>query len=98
MVVTLLRVAARAHVYRRTTSERRAVDLMKDVTKKTEKKNVTQRKVIWNRHTKHKRPEDTSSRDLLWLINYGERTSSSTLALGYPLFGPSLYCCTLGSM
>ena len=36
-----------------------------------------------------KRPEDTSSRHL-WLINYyGERTSTSTLALGYPLLGPS---------
>ena len=35
-----------------------------------------------------KRPEDTSSR-YLWLVNYGERTSTSPLALGYPLLGPS---------
>ena len=37
-----------------------------------------------------KRPEDTSSRHL-WLVNcvYGERTSTSPLALGYPLLGPS---------
>ena len=34
-----------------------------------------------------KHPKDTSSR-LLRLVNYGERTSTSTLALGYPLLGP----------
>ena len=37
---------------------------------------------------KTKRPEDTTSRHL-WLINYGERTSTSTLALGYSLPGYS---------
>ena len=35
-----------------------------------------------------KRPEDTIFR-YLWLINYGERTSSSTLALGHPLLSRS---------
>ena len=34
------------------------------------------------------RLEDTSSRHL-WLINYGERTSTSLLALGFTLLGPS---------
>ena len=34
------------------------------------------------------RLEDTSSRHL-WLINYGERTSTGPLALGYPLLGCS---------
>ena len=29
-------------------------------------------------------PEDTSSRHL-WLVNYGQRTSPNTIALGYPL-------------
>ena len=33
-------------------------------------------------------PEDTSSRHLC-LINYDERTSTSTLTLSYPLLGPS---------
>ena len=36
------------------------------------------------------RLEDTSSRQL-WLINYGERTTTSPLALGYPLLGSSLH-------
>ena len=35
-----------------------------------------------------KRPEDESSRHL-WLVNKGERTSTSPLALGYPLLSPS---------
>ena len=35
-----------------------------------------------------KHPEDTSSR-YMWLVNKGERTSTSPLALGYPLLGPS---------
>ena len=34
-------------------------------------------------------PEGTSSRHLLWLVNKGERTSTSPLALGYPLLGNS---------
>ena len=38
--------------------------------------------------TKQKRPEDISSRHL-WLISYGERTITSTVALGYALLGPS---------
>ena len=37
---------------------------------------------------KQKRPKSTSSCHL-WLINHGERTSTSTIALGYPLLGPS---------
>ena len=41
-----------------------------------------------SRHLQTKRPENTSSPHL-WLVNKGERTSSSTLALGYPLLGPS---------
>ena len=36
------------------------------------------------------RPADTSSRHM-WLINYGERTITSPLALGYPLLGPYRY-------
>ena len=39
-------------------------------------------------HLQAKRPEDTSSRHL-WLVNKGERTSTSPLALGYPLLGSS---------
>ena len=38
--------------------------------------------------TANQRPEDTSSRHL-WLVNEGERTSTSPFALGYPLLGPS---------
>ena len=45
-----------------------------------------QRKTPW--HLQTKLPEDTSSRHL-WLVNKGERTSTSPLALGYPLLGPS---------
>ena len=45
-----------------------------------------QRKTSW--HLQTKRLEDTSSRHL-WLVNKGERTSTSPLALGYPLIGPS---------
>ena len=41
---------------------------------------------IW--HLQTKRPEGTSSRHL-WPVNKGERTSTSPLALGYPLLGPS---------
>ena len=46
---------------------------------------------------KQKIPEDSRSRHL-WLINYhGVQTTTSTLALGYPLLGPShhvpTYCC-----
>ena len=55
---------------------------------KKEKITERQRKAIWHQQTK-KRPEDISTR-YLWLVNYGERTSTSTLALGYPLLGP---CC-----
>ena len=40
------------------------------------------------RHLQTKRPEDTSSRHL-WLVNTGARTSTSPLALSYPLLGPS---------
>ena len=44
-----------------------------------------------NRKRQHDtRPEDTNLRHL-WLNNYGERTSTSPLALVYPLFGPSCY-------
>ena len=39
-------------------------------------------------HLQAKRPQDTSSRHL-WLVNKGERTITSPLALGYPLLGPS---------
>ena len=39
--------------------------------------------------SKPRRPEGTSSRHYLWLVNKGERTSTSLLALGYPLLGPS---------
>ena len=37
---------------------------------------------------KQKRPVYTISRHL-WLMNYVERISTNTLALGYPLLGPS---------
>ena len=40
------------------------------------------------KQNKRKRSEDTNSRHL-WLPNYGNRTSTGSLALGYPLLGPS---------
>ena len=47
------------------------------------------------------RPEFTSSRHM-WLINYDERTSTSPLALGYPLISPfrhvrTYYCMSQSS-
>ena len=45
-------------------------------------KRNTREKTSW--HLQTKRPEDTSSRHL-WLVNKGERTSTSPLALGYSL-------------
>ena len=45
--------------------------------------NARERKAKW-----HRRRNDTNSHHL-WLINYGERTSTSTLSSGYPLLGPS---------
>ena len=52
---------------------------------------AAQDKEEWRRtaswHLQTKRPEETSSRHL-WLVNKGERTSTSPLALGYPLLGP----------
>ena len=49
-------------------------------------KGNTREKTSW--HLQTKRAEDTSSRHL-WLVNKGERTSTSPLALGCPLLGPS---------
>ena len=43
-------------------------------------------KAVW--HWQTKRLEDASSRSLR-LIHYGDRTSTRTLALGYPLLRPS---------
>ena len=59
--------------------------------KRKKKHNVLtseERKAVWHRQTK--RLEDRSSR-YLRLIHYGERTSTSTLALSYPLLRPSRY-------
>ena len=57
---------------------------------KTKQKNVTPEKSVMTLANKtHKRPEYTSSRHF-WLINYGEQTSTSTLALGYSLLCPAL--------
>ena len=50
-------------------------------------KNVTPEISKWHRQTNQNPPKDTSSR-LLCLIIYAERTSTSTLVLGYPLHGP----------
>ena len=48
-----------------------------------EKQTKHQRKTAW--HLQTKRPQDTKSRHL-WLVNNGERASTSLLALGYPIF------------
>ena len=77
-----LRVAARAHAYRRTI-ERRAADSMKAKMTITKKKTREEGR----RQDDIDTPEDISLHHL-WLINYGERTRKSTLALGYPLLGP----------
>ena len=53
---------------------------------KQNKTNIPPEKDVMTLQTK--RPEGTSSRHL-WLVNKGERTSTSPLALGYPLLGPS---------
>ena len=49
-------------------------------------KRYTREKTPW--HLQTKPPEDTSLRHL-WIVNKGERTSTSPLALGYPLYGSS---------
>ena len=57
-------------------------------TKQNKEKNVTLEKgniASANKNAK-KRPEGARSRHV-WLIKYGERTCTSTLALGYPLLG-----------
>ena len=51
---------------------------------KTKKRNTREKKT--SRHLQTKRPEDTSLRHL-WLVNKGERNSTSPLALSYPLLG-----------
>ena len=79
-------MAVGAHAYRRTI-ERRAPASMK--TKRRRKQNKQNKRNARERQYDI-RPEDTSSRHL-WLINYGEGTSTSPLALGYPLLGPSHY-------
>ena len=73
-----------------------------DISKETEiKETETKKDADSGRETTQNKPnsgerqhdirrEDTSSRHL-WLINYGERTSTSPLALSYPLLGSSCY-------
>ena len=56
----------------RRTTERRATDLMKAKKTKTKRNNTT-KYTSWRR---------------LWLIDFRERTSTSALSLGYPLFCP----------
>ena len=55
---------------------------------KQNRTNVTPEKDVMTSNLQTTRPEGTSSRHL-WLVNKGERTSTSPLALGYPLLGPS---------
>ena len=63
-----------------------AAALIKTTNAKT-KQNQNKRDVRERQHDV--RPEDTNSHHL-WLINRGKRTSTTnTLALGYPLLGPS---------
>ena len=74
------------HLEKRRTVEPRAAASFSQI-KKYEKETKQYKRNA--RETQHNiRPEDTSSRHL-WLINYGERTSTSPLPLGYPLLGPS---------
>ena len=72
-------LSERMHIEERRTVERRATASVKTKRRKRNKHNLRRHDI---------RPEDTSSRHL-WLIKYGERTSTSPLALGYPLRGPS---------
>ena len=57
-------------------------------TNQKQRKNVTRERQYGI--GKQKCPEDTRLCHL-WLINYGERTSTSTFALDYPLLWPSCH-------
>ena len=75
----------RMHVEERLNEGRRPLN------KKKKDENETKTKKSNARERQHDtRPEDTISRHL-WLINYGERTGTSTFALVYPLLDASRY-------
>ena len=79
-----LRVTVGAHAYQeRRSIERRAAASVKAKKNENETKQ-NKRNIIERQHDI--RPEDTSLRHL-WLVNYGNQTSTSPLALGYPLLG-----------
>ena len=86
-------MGAGAHAYKKQLNEgpRPLIKAKKVKTKqKLNKRNAKERQ-------RDIRREDTGSR-CLWLVNYDERISTDTLALGYPLLDPSrhvvgAYCC-----
>ena len=63
------------------------------------------KKTVTTSHLQTKRPRSTQIRatcGFLWLVNNGERTRTSQLALGYPVFGPprhlrAYYCVQLSN-
>ena len=77
-------MAVEAFAYRRTVG-RRATASMKAKNENETKQNKYNTKDNMERKRK-KRLEDTRSRHL-WLINYGDRTSTNALGLGYPVLG-----------
>ena len=85
----------RVNIKKRRTIKRRAAASVK-ATKKTKRKRNKKNKCNTRERQRGIRPEDTSSSHM-WLVNYGERTSTNLLALGYPFLGPSrhvrAFCC-----
>ena len=75
----------RMHIEEGRTVGRKAAASMK--AKKNENETKQNKRNTRERQQHDIRPEDTGSHHT-WLINYGERNSTSPLALGYPLLGP----------
>ena len=75
--------------YRRTIERRTAASTKESIKTKTKqnKTNVTPEKDVMA--SANQTPGGYTGSRHLWLVNRGERTSTSPLALGYPFLGPS---------